>query len=153
MMRMMAAWPTMLAVMFITSLVYAADADSILGLWNTADKDAKIEIYQCGLEYCGRISYLKEPNFPAKDKDGMAGLTRVDRNNPEPQLRLRPLLGLRLLEGFHYAGNNTWKGGRIYNPEDGRKYKAKITLSQGDRLRLRGFVGVSLLGRTETWTR
>ena len=151
--RALTAWPTMLAVMLVTSLVYGADADSILGSWNTADRNAKIEIYKCGPEYCGRISYLKEPNFSPRDKGGMAGLPRVDRNNPEPQLRLRPLLGLSLIEGFHYAGNNTWKGGRIYNPEDGRKYKAKITLSQGNRLKLRGFVGMSLLGRTETWTR
>jgi uncharacterized protein (DUF2147 family) len=153
MLRVMTAWSTMLAVMLITSLVYAADADSILGSWNTANMDAKIEIYKCDLEYCGRISYLREPNFPPKDKGGMAGLPRVDRNNPEAEFRIRPLLGLRLIEGFYYAGNNTWKGGRIYNPEDGRKYKAKITLSQDNRLKLRGFVGVSLLGRTETWTR
>jgi uncharacterized protein (DUF2147 family) len=153
MMRVLTACAAMLAVMFVASLVYGADADSILGSWNTADKDAKIEIYQCGPEYCGRISYLKEPNYSSKDKGGMAGLPRVDRRNPDPHLRIRPLLGLRLIEGFHYAGDNTWEGGRIYNPDDGRKYKAKITLSKGNRLLLRGFVGISLLGRTETWTR
>jgi len=57
------------------------------------------------------------------------------------------------LEGFRYTGDNLWEGGRIYNPEDGRKYRCKLWLDGENRLKLRGYVGMSLLGKTETWIR
>jgi uncharacterized protein (DUF2147 family) len=83
----------------------------------------------------------------------MAGLPMVDRYNPNPDLRNRSLVGLTFLEGFTYMGDNTWDSGRIYNPENGKFYKARIRLAGSDRLMLRGYWGVSLLGRTETWVR
>ena len=149
------AWTLLLAAVFLASptTVLGADADAIIGLWNTAENDARIEIYQCGTEYCGRISYLEEPNYPPDDKEGMAGLPMVDRNNPNPELRNRPLIGLRFMAGFRYLGTNTWDGGQIYNAENGKMYKAKISLADNNRLMLRGFWGISLLGRTETWVR
>jgi uncharacterized protein (DUF2147 family) len=130
-----------------------ADGDAIVGIWNTMDNDARVEIYRCGSEYRGRISYLEEAIYPADDDLGMAGLPKVDRHNPDPALRHRPLLGLTFLEGFHYEGNGIWENGRIYNPENGKVYKARISLTAGNRLLLRGYWGVSLLGRTETWMR
>ncbi len=151
--RLMMTFWTLLALCLGALPVHAADGDAIVGVWNTANKDAKIEIYPCGTKYCGRIAELMEPNFSPDDNRGMAGLPRVDRNNPDPQLRDRPLVGLTLIEGFRYTGDHIWKGGRIYNPEDGKRYQAKITLPAPNRLKLRGFLGISLLGRTETWTR
>ncbi len=130
-----------------------AGGDAIVGFWTTADQDARIEIYRCGSGYCGRIAYLEEPNYPADDEGGMGGLPKVDRFNPDPDLRRRPLLGLTFLEGFRYEGGNVWDGGRIYNPENGKFYRARISLADGDRLMLRGYWGLSLLGRTETWVR
>ncbi len=144
---------SVLLVVLGSSFCTGADPDAILGTWNTSDMDGKIEIYKCGNAYCGKIVHLKKPNFPKDDDSGMAGLPKVDRNNPIPEMRDRPLLGLILIEGFHYSGNNTYEGGKIYNPEDGREYKAKITLQENNRLLLRGFIGIPLIGRTETWTR
>ena len=132
---------------------FGAGGDGIVGIWNTPDNDAKIEIYRCGSEYCGRISYLEVTTYPPDDKGGMAGLPMVDRYNPKPELRHRPLVGLTFLEGFHYLGEDTWDSGRIYNPENGKTYKARISLAGKDRLMLRGYWGASLLGRTETWVR
>ena len=129
-----------------------ADADAIVGLWDTQEKDAKIEIFKCGLAFCGRIAQMDEPTY-SPDEKGMAGLPRVDRYNPDPGLRKRPLLGLRFMEEFRYVGGSTWDGGRIYNPENGKFYKARISLPDGRRLMLRGYWGVSLLGRTEVWVR
>ena len=106
-----------------------------------------------GTEYCGKISYLQDPNYPADDKEGMAGLPLIDRYNPDPALRKRPLVGLNLMEGFRYLGRNSWDGGRIYNPENGKYYKATISLADNNRLMLRGYWGISLLGRTEIWVR
>ena len=137
----------------LPTAVLGADAESIIGLWDTSENDARFEIYKCGTEYCGRISELEEPNYPPDDREGMAGLPMVDRNNPDPRLRKRPLIGLTLLEGFRWVGNNTWDGGRIYNPENGKFYKARIGLADNRHLMLRGYLGISLLGRTETWVR
>ncbi len=131
----------------------AAGADAILGIWIPADGGARIQIYRCGVLYCGKISHLEDPYYPPHDRRGMGGLPRMDRNNPDPELRHRPMLGLTFLEDFRYAGDDSWEGGRIYNPENGKFYRAKITLADQNRLMLRGYLGISLLGRTETWVR
>jgi uncharacterized protein (DUF2147 family) len=146
-----------ITVLLVTLLfplhAYGADADTILGSWSTMDGEAQFEIYKCGTEYCGKISYLKEPNYPSTEKKGLAGHPKMDLENPDPLLRTRSLLGLPLLEGFRYMGGNAWEGGRIYNPEDGLKYRCKLWLDGENRLNVRGYVGFSLLGRTETWVR
>ena len=139
--------------LLLVSFAIAADEDRILGLWNTAEKDCKIEIFKCGDKYCGRIAWLKEPLYPADDEMGMAGRPVVDRQNPNPDLRSRPLVGLQLMEGFIYVGNNVWEKGTIYNPENGETYKCKMTLVTPDHLEVRGFIGIPLLGGTSIWTR
>ena len=120
-------------------------AKAILGQWLTAEGTSKIEIYQCGDEYCGRIAWLKEP-----ERDGKP---RVDENNPDQNLKSRPLLGLQILRGFTFDGEDVWKGGKIYDPKSGNDYSAKMTLVEPNKLELRGYVLVPLFGRTETWTR
>lgn len=132
---------------------FAAGADDILGLWNTQENKSKIEIFKCGNRYCGRIAELKEPNYPADDEKGMAGKPKVDRKNPDPDLRTHPLLGLQIMEGFSFSGSNSWEGGRIYDPDNGKTYKCTVTLSAPNRLEVRGFIGFTFLGRTSIWTR
>jgi uncharacterized protein (DUF2147 family) len=140
-------------ILLLVSFAFAADEDKILGLWNTPENDCKIEIYKCGNKYCGRIAWLKEPLYPADDEGGMADKPIVDRENPSPDLRARPLIGLQLMEGFTYIGKNVWEKGTIYNPDNGKTYKCKMTLSAPDRLEVRGFIGISLFGGTSIWTR
>ncbi len=141
-----------LALIVLTAApVKAADADSIIGYWNTADNDAIFEIYRCGSLYCGKISSLEEPNYPPTDKK-MPGSPKVDMNNPDPALRNRTLVGLPLISGFHYEGDNSWKG-MIYNPEDGDTYRCNFSMVGKDRLTVRGYIGIPLLGRTQIWTR
>ena len=142
-----------IGIILTATSVFGADADRILGLWNTAENKSKIEIFKCGDKYCGRIAELKEPNYTADDKDGPVGQPKIDRKNPDPSLRTHTLLGLELMHGFSYSGDNVWAGGKIYNPEDGKTYKCKMTLSAPNRLGVRGFIGFSLLGKTETWNR
>ncbi len=129
----------------------AVDAGSITGFWNTQDNDAVFEIYACGSLYCGKIISLEEPNYPPTDKE-MPGKPKVDINNPNPALRNRTLVGLRLIYGFHYAGDNSWNG-MIYNPEDGETYRCNFSMDGEDRLKVRGYIGIPLLGRTQVWTR
>lgn len=142
-----------ISLFLVVSFGFAAGADEIMGLWNTAENESKIEIFKCGDKYCGRIVELKKPNYPADDKKGMAGQPKVDRKNPDPDLRTHPLLGLQIMEGFSFSGSNSWEGGRIYDPDNGKTYKCNVTLSAPNRLEVRGFIGISLFGRTSVWTR
>ena len=143
-------------VLFLIMLMAAAPAgavvaDSVIGFWNTPDHDALFEIYRCGSLYCGKISSLEEPDYPPTDKQ-MPGKPKVDRNNPNPALRNRTLVGLPLISGFHYEGDNSWSG-MIYNPEDGSTYKCNFSMAGENRLNVRGYIGIPLLGRTQIWTR
>lgn len=139
-------------VILSVSRAHGNGADGILGSWSLRDQKARFEIYKCGEEYCGKISYLSEPDYPPAAKNGRAGSPKLDTENPDPALKNRPLLGMPLMEGFRYTGENSWDG-RIYNPEDGHKYRCKLWLDGESRLKVRGYLGFSLFGRTETWIR
>ncbi len=130
----------------------AAQGDAIIGFWLTQDHDAIFEIYNCGKEYCGKIAGLEDPEYPLTAKGGLAGRPRMDRKNPEPALRNRPLLGLPIIN-VHYQGENTWWG-TVYNPDDGKTYKCKLSVAKnGAELKVRGYLGVVLFGQTQIWTR
>jgi len=150
-----------LAILAAAALVAAAPAraaeeDAILGLWATEPDEhgfARVEIARAGEAFEGRIVWLSEPNVPADDPEGRAGQPKTDHRNPDPALRERPVLGLRIAEGFRYAGNGQWKQGQIYDPASGNRYHCNLKLLPDGRLRVRGYVGISLLGRSTTWTR
>lgn len=135
----------------------ADDGGAVLGVWATdpdnEDGQAHIEIYREGDTFAGKIIWLEEPIYPPDDDGGMAGREKVDRENPDEGLRSRPVLGLEMMSGFVYAGGGKWKKGTIYAPDEGKTYKSKLTLVDDDTLNVRGFIGISLLGRTEQWTR
>lgn len=129
----------------ITSLLAQTVSDSVLGIWFNGTKESKIEIFKCGDKYCGRIVWLKEPTLDGQPK--------LDRNNPDETLQNRPLLGMVLMRDFIYGGDNVWDKGEIYDPKNGKVYSCKMALIHVNRLDVRGFVGISLIGRTDTWTR
>jgi len=129
----------------VVAQVDSAVANAVLGEWLTGEKTSKILIYKDGDEYLGKISWLKEP-----ERDGKP---RVDEKNPEERLRTQPLMGLVILRGFTFDGEDTWTGGKIYDPKSGNDYSAKMTLADPKTLNLRGYILIPLLGRTETWTR
>lgn len=126
----------------------------MFGLWRTppdpAHGAAVVEIAPRGDGLAGRIRWLEKPLYPPGDPD--AGKPKVDRENPNPSLRVRPVLGLEILGGFRWDGTR-WVDGTIYDPVSGNTYRATLYLESRDRLRLRGYVGIPLLGRTEVWTR
>lgn len=143
----------MLYVIFLaaTMLTPVAAADALLGQWLTSEAEACIEIINKDGEYEGRIVWLKEPVYPEGDPE--CGSPVRDRKNPDPDKRNQPIMGSTMLKGFVYAGKNKWKNGTIYNAENGKTYKATLTLKEKDLLTVRGFVGISLLGRSTVWTR
>ena len=128
-------------LLFAAPCVFAED---ILGLWETGD--SHVEIHACGDRLCGRIVALDEP----LDKDGNE---RFDKNNPDPALRSRPVLGMDLIAGLVRAGRKKWEDGTIYNPRDGKTYKCEMKLQRNGSLKVRGYVGTPLLGKTVVWTR
>jgi len=121
-------------------------ADDIIGTWVTGGKEpAKIQIYKSGEKFYGKIIWLKNPTENGKQ--------RVDGNNPDKEKRSHPIIGLVMLTGFKFDGDEEWKDGDIYDPESGKTYSSYIYLKDVHTLKVRGYVGISLFGRTETWTK
>jgi len=120
-------------------------ADELMGIWLNHEKDAHVKIYKCGDEYCGKIVWLKEP-----EEDGAP---KKDKHNPDESLKTRPLKGLDILSGFTFDSDQKWDDGTIYNPRDGKTYSCYLKILEDGRLKVRGFVGISLIGKTNYWTR
>jgi uncharacterized protein (DUF2147 family) len=133
--------------------LFAQNPDAILGKWLNMKGTAHVEIYKADGKYLGKIVWLKEPVYPADDRKGMAGKTKVDRENPDPARRTQPLLNIVLLRNFDFSSGVLWEHGLIYDPENGKDYRCKMRLTSPDVLNVRGFIGISLIGRTEIWTR
>lgn len=152
-MRIILCALTLLFGVNVATTALADNGDAVVGMWLTKDGKARVEIVKDGDVYDGKIVWLKEPQYPADDAKGMGGQTKVDRENPDPFQRTEPIIGLPLVKGFKYAGDNVWNDGSIYDPESGKTYSCKMTLMMDGTLRVRGYVGISLFGRTEIWTR
>ncbi|WP_020601020.1 DUF2147 domain-containing protein [Spirosoma panaciterrae] len=126
----------------------ADDPDAVLGKWLSSKKRNQVQIYKQGNKYYGKLVWMLEPNDPATNKP------KIDTENPDVTLRNRPLINMVLLKDLVYKGNNVWSGGEIYNPEDGKTYNCDLTLKDANTLDFHGYVmGISLLGKTRTWTR
>ena len=152
-MRKAAIFFTLAIAWLLTSATHAQNPEAIVGKWWNQEKEAQIEIYACEGKFCGKIVWLKNPDYSADDPKGMSGKPRVDRENPDSSKRERPILGMNLLSGFTHSGGNLWEGGQIYDPREGKTYKCKMTLETPDRLKVRGYIGISLIGKTNEWTR
>jgi uncharacterized protein (DUF2147 family) len=123
----------------------APDEGGILGRWLSESGDGAIEIYRCGDKVCGKLAWLAHPI--------VHGAPAHDIHNTDEKLRQRPLCGLSMLGDFRQVDGTRWDDGWIYNPEDGNTYRATMTLENPAVLKLRGYVLISLFGKTETWTR
>lgn len=135
----------LLAVLGVSAAVSAADTgDAINGTWLVADGTSKVQISDTNGAVEGHVVWLKDPQ-------GADGQPKVDRLNPDASLRSRPVMGLAVLTGFHYAGNNVWEGGTVYTPSAGKSYPCKLTLAPDGSLKLT--VGGGVFGRTITWTK
>jgi uncharacterized protein (DUF2147 family) len=121
-------------------------SDAIVGVWETGTGKARVNITKSGNYFYGRIVWLKEP----KNEEGK---TKVDKNNPDETKRNTPLLGMKMLSGFEYKGDNLWEDGTIYDPESGSTYNCKINLEDANTMNIRGFIGISAFGRTDVWKR
>jgi uncharacterized protein (DUF2147 family) len=138
-----------LLLLFTTLVSFAPkdNADAVVGTWLNGTKKGHVQIYKQGGTYFGKLIHLTEPNDPA------TGKPKTDIHNTDASKQSRPLLNLPLMYNFKYDGGNIWSDGKIYNPEDGKEYNCKMTLKNPNTLEVRGYVGISLFGKTQIWTR
>jgi uncharacterized protein (DUF2147 family) len=122
----------------------AQSENAILGLWHNTEKTAQIQIIKSGSEFIGKITWVKNPNPDGKPI--------LDKQNSDPKLRTRPVLGLSILDGLKYGGG-VWKDGEIYDPNSGKTYSCEVRLKSEAVLEVKGYVGFSFVGRTVEWTR
>lgn len=132
------------AVGVCSTLTFSQSADSVIGKWYTEGNDSIVEVYKQGDKYFGKIIWLKDPNDDA-------GNPVLDDKNPDESKRSRKILGLVIMRNFIFDGSK-WAKGKIYDPESGKTYSCQMTLD-GNTLNVRGYVGVSALGRTSAWNR
>jgi len=122
-----------------------AQSDPIEGLWYNDIKSAKIHITKAANgKFYGKVVWLKEPLKNGKPK--------VDEMNADEKLRTRPRLGLQVLSDFVKDEDHKYTDGTIYDPINGKTYSCNITY-KGSTLAIRGYIGISLFGRTTTWSR
>lgn len=113
-----------------------------LGTWTMGKVTVKVN--NCGSNLCAKIVDLAEPISK------IDGKPKVDRENPDPDKRQRPLIGLTVMSGMEPVGDNEWKG-TIYNADDGRTYDATLRLS-GDVMKIQGCVA-GIFCKTNTFKR
>ena len=123
----------------------ATFAQDVVGKWKLEDGTAIVEVYKVGNVYNGKVVWLQEPT--AAD-----GTPAVDSNNPDKNLRKRPLIGLNLLHGLKKDGKK-YSGGKIYDPSNGKTYNCSMQVD-GNTLKVRGSLdSMGILGRTMDWFR
>lgn len=129
------------------SVIAQQKADDILGTWYTENQKSKVEVIKKkDGKYYATILSLNEPY----EADGKT--LKVDDENPKKELRSRKIVGIEFLTGLEWKGDE-WDDGDIYDPESGNTYSAMATMPDKNTVKLRGYMGFSLLGRTTVWTR
>jgi len=117
--------------------------DAILGEWWTEKRDARVKFVRAtDGTYQGILVW------DATDKDG----SKKDSKNPDPKLRDRPVVGIVLMWHLTYK-DNAYEDGRVYDPDSGKVYRVETKVESDGRLKVRGYVGLSMFGSTERWTR
>lgn len=123
-----------------------AKAASPEGYWLTEKKGVIVKLFSCeGDRLCGQTVWMKRMTF----KDGAP---RLDAKNPDPALRDRHWCGITPITGLKPKGDGEWGGGEVYDPKTGETFDFKLE-TRGDRVKVRGYLGVPLLGKSETWTK
>jgi len=132
-------YAAILSFMFlmITNTNAQMNPDEIVGVYHTPNKDGKVAIYRKGGTYFGKLIW------------GIRNL--IDKKNPDKTLRTRNMVGCDFMTDFTFK-DGEYVNGKIYDPESGKTYNCRMWLND-NQLKVRGYLGVSLLGRTETFLR
>lgn len=113
--------------------------EGIVGEWWSEEKDGRIRFYKHkDGTYRGVLTWSKNP--------------RLDTENDNPKLRSRSIIGIILMWKLRYK-DGAFEDGYVYNPEDGNVYRVDAKVLGPDKLKIRGYMGISLFGQTQVWTR
>lgn len=137
-----------LAVIAMPVFAHSSDPDpsDLLGYWMAESKKVAVEIYPCEDELCAKIVWMAKPYR-------RNGQFKRDRKNPDPALRRRGWCGIEVITGLKPKRDDYWKNGDFYYPKKGKTYDVDIKLKDADRLELRAYIGIRLLGKSEVWSR
>ena len=136
---------TMWSGMTVSAQIHKAD--DILGTWLNEEATGKIMLFKENGKYFGKLVWLRETT------DKITGQPRTDKENPDVKLKTVPLIGMVNMKNFTFDGKEEWSGGTIYDPKNGKTYKCYIQFESPTKLKVRGYIGVSLLGRNTYWTK
>ena len=132
---------TIMAIMVISLNVFAQKKpDDIVGNWMTADKTTIVQIMKSGNNYIGKLIWSKQKN-------------RKDHLNPDEAKKEKYLLNSLILTKFEHDGDQSYTNGEIYDPNSGKTYDSNLTLVSKNRLKVQGYVGITMFGRSSEWTR
>ena len=116
---------------------------AVTGIWSGGD--SLMEVTVRGETLSMKVIAIREAVYRPDEGIGEPGAPRRDDNNPDPARQDRLLVGLELLEDYRWTGRR-WEG-KIYDPESGNTYSSRME-REGDRLKMRGYIGMPMLGRT-----
>ncbi|SDR04459.1 Uncharacterized conserved protein, DUF2147 family [Chryseobacterium soldanellicola] len=132
----------------VTTFAQKLSADKIIGVWESVDSDPKLkfEFYKSDGKYFGKLLYASN----MYEADGKT--IKKDDKNPDKSLRGRSRYGITNITDLTYQ-DGEYTGGNLYNPAEGSNYRVKAKLKNGDEMDFRGYVGISLLGKTMKFKR
>ncbi|MFV1921147.1 MAG: DUF2147 domain-containing protein [Methylotenera sp.] len=148
MVRILVAFIQIIAVLFMSMQFSFAANGTPAGLWKSIDdKTNKPRSLIRISEHNGEYSAVIEKGLlPTDTGDAICDKCKDERKN-------QPIIGMTIVKGMRQNGDK-YDGGKILDPEEGKVYKCKMTLNEaGDELEVRGYIGISLLGRSQIWTR
>lgn len=120
----------------------ASSPDEIIGVWESEDRNVKLEMFDAGETYAARVIYGKL----LVEADGKT--FKKDTLNPDPKLRSRSLEGIVMVSDLKWnAGDRSWENGRFYSGATGQTHSARATLV-GEKLELRAYMGTPMLGQS-----
>jgi uncharacterized protein (DUF2147 family) len=134
-----------IATLCLAPSLSTASAAEVTGLWLTEKKGIIVDLYECDGGLCGRTVWLKK----MFNKDGSP---RLDGNNPDEALHGRHWCGIEVITNVRPDGPSKWDDGEIYDPKTGRTFDIEIK-QKGERLKVRGYYGIKIAGKSEIWTR
>ena len=127
------------SVLFYTNYFsQTANGDAIIGKYMSENNEGMVEISKRDSKYYGKLVWNKNAD-------------KLDINNPDKTQHIVLIRGKELLKDFVYDGSGLWHNGTIYDPKNGKTYSCKITRDEKGNLNVRGFIGISLIGRTTYW--
>jgi len=132
-----------LSVAFLTQPPQANDAHDPTGYWLTENERAVIKVKDCDEGLCGSIHWIIE------------GGLQFDEFNPDINRQKDPLCRRQIMSGFKQSSGNLnyWSGGEIYKADEGDTYNANVTVLSSNKMKVRGYIGISMFGKSQTWTR